>query len=560
MCELQDLAASLAGIVVRRRLEEGEFAYVLLASGQQISGKKAAYKELKANEAVFQALKEDFKDEGETDLAFDSRCLKILNNVPFEDDQDTGAVLAAAEAVMSSSPCKSKDWEGATKEHLAKLVVKRRLEGGEFTYVYLPLDKAIQGKQAMFSFLKNQGSEYSAMMKACKNPSETEDAFATRLKQAILVVPYEKDVEMVDASVPGKRKTDSPASWTKKAKTDEEEKVEEPEHRMVFFEVEVFSHMGEPCEILQIGAVSAGGARFFAPLTPKVKASPEILAGLGFKPEPNTFQRGNRMKTPVHCVPKGKGFDKFLEFLKEVKGSAKTLTLLSFRRDTFAALLYATSKFVASFPKLAAIATSMSSLEEILQKRQMHNFLPVVPLVLNFINLSLNKRKVMNPHVVDAKTMKGKIAVVGLAGHNTSEDLAQRLADLVPKLKAKYNIPLASLCIESNLYIRQTKPPKPVHKEFFKPLGYYGGGHFTIINSITFAEKAFYSYGDLASEVGLSRGPIPSIIHTVHIFLSFILLKILDMFHSSGFLCLDLEAGFQSSASIQKGVAGSHHC
>ena len=36
ICSSQDLAASLAGIVVRRRLEEGEFAYLLLASGQQI--------------------------------------------------------------------------------------------------------------------------------------------------------------------------------------------------------------------------------------------------------------------------------------------------------------------------------------------------------------------------------------------------------------------------------------------------------------------------------------------------------------------------------------------
>ena len=68
----------MAGIVVRRRLDEGEFAYVLLASGHQISGKKAAFKQLKTDEAVFQALKEDYKEEGESDLAFDSRCLKLL--------------------------------------------------------------------------------------------------------------------------------------------------------------------------------------------------------------------------------------------------------------------------------------------------------------------------------------------------------------------------------------------------------------------------------------------------------------------------------------------------
>lgn len=45
----------------------------------------------------------DILSQDESDLAFDSRALKLLPNVPFEDEADTGDVLAAAEAAMSSS-------------------------------------------------------------------------------------------------------------------------------------------------------------------------------------------------------------------------------------------------------------------------------------------------------------------------------------------------------------------------------------------------------------------------------------------------------------------------
>ena len=473
----------------------GEFAYLLLASSQQISGKKATFKQLKTNGAVFQALKEDFKEEGESDLAFDSRCLKLLNSVPFEDEQDTGAVLAAAEAAMSSSsPTKTKDWDGATKAHLAKLVAKRRLEGGEFTYVYLPLDKTIQGKQAMFSFLKNQSSEYSVLVKACKNPAESDDVFVSRLKQAILVVPYEKDVEMVDATVAGKRRTDSPASGSKKAKTDQN-KVVEPENRMVFLEVELLSSQEQPGQILQIGAVSAGGARFLQPLVPskRMKSNPEILAGLGFKLDNVSwmFRRGNRMKTPVQCFHLQKGLENFIAFLKEVKGSAKTLTLIGYRREVFGALL-CSLKAANLAQALGNVATHMSSLEEIFQQRQMHTFLPTIPLVLNYVNLALQKRKIENPHKVPPSEMKRRISDARLAGLLTADDLAQRLAELVPKLKAKYNIPLATLCKGSNFYIGQATPMKP-----------YPGmsGAFTVINSSTFTKKEFFAFGDESSEV-----------------------------------------------------------
>ena len=483
--------------MVRRRLEEGEFAYVLLASGQEISGKKTAFKQLKTNEAVFQALKEDFKEEGESDLAFDSRCLKILNSVPFEDEQDTGAVLAAAEAAMSSSsPAKSKDWDGATKDHLSRLVAKRRLEGGEFTYVYLPLDKAIQGKQAMFSFLKNQSSEYSAMVKACKNPAESDDAFVSRVKQAILVVPYEKEVEMMDVTSVGKRSTDGPTSGSKKAKTD---KVVEPENRMVFFEVEVLSSQDMPSQLLQIGAFSAGGARFLLPLVPskKLKTNTEILAGLGFKSTPGgwLFQRGNRMKTPDQCFHLQKGLENFIAFLKEVKGSAKTLTLIGYRREMFGALLCA-FKVAQLDQALAKIATNMSSLEEIFQQRQMHTFLPTIPLVLNYINVALQKRKIENPHKVPPSEVKRRMADARLAGLLTADDLAQRLAVVVLKLKSKYNIPLATMCKGSNIYMGQATPMKP---------GWVAGIHaraVTVINSSTFTKKEFFSLDDETSEVG----------------------------------------------------------
>ena len=55
-----------------------------LTSSPQIAGKKAAYKRLKAEVAVFEELRAEHGREGETDLGFDSRILKILTNVPFE--------------------------------------------------------------------------------------------------------------------------------------------------------------------------------------------------------------------------------------------------------------------------------------------------------------------------------------------------------------------------------------------------------------------------------------------------------------------------------------------
>ena len=46
--------------------------------------------------------------------------------------------------------------------------------------------------QAVFNFLKNQGTEYKRLVKACKNPEESEQQFEARVLQQILVVPYEK--------------------------------------------------------------------------------------------------------------------------------------------------------------------------------------------------------------------------------------------------------------------------------------------------------------------------------------------------------------------------------
>jgi hypothetical protein len=359
--EADSLLTALAELVVRRHLPNEEFAYVFLASGEEVQGKKAIYKRLKAEAAVFESLREAHQEEEESDLAFDSRALKQLNTVPFEAEAaDTGAVLAAAEAAMATSSLggaagpRAGDYETATREQLGRLVARRRLEGGEFTYVYLPLSKAVSGKKALFNFLKNQAAEYAGLVKACKKPTEELKQFEARVLQQILVVPYEKEVEEMeteeDAAVGGKRKNQKTAvNDPKKAKLNTDS-----DHRTVFFEVEVLSSGELPCQLTQVGAVvdgsprqlgqaTLGPDRFLAPVVGKqlAKLGDGVLGGLGFTRADTqqqeklsgfkfVFKRG-KMKTELGCVNDRTALESFIAFLAQVQKCCNSTNVISIK-------------------------------------------------------------------------------------------------------------------------------------------------------------------------------------------------------------------------------------
>jgi len=69
---------------------------------------------------------------------------------------------------------------------LENLIARRRLEGGEFSYVYIPLEKVVSGKKAMYNYLKNQHEEFSKLKKSCQNSEETEEAFDNRMMKEML--------------------------------------------------------------------------------------------------------------------------------------------------------------------------------------------------------------------------------------------------------------------------------------------------------------------------------------------------------------------------------------
>ena len=83
-----DLRESLSDLIMRRKLAGGEFSYVYVPSDEEILGKKAVYKIMQKDVEVFEDFKESNKLPGETDLAFNSRALKLITSLPFEDEKE----------------------------------------------------------------------------------------------------------------------------------------------------------------------------------------------------------------------------------------------------------------------------------------------------------------------------------------------------------------------------------------------------------------------------------------------------------------------------------------
>ena len=81
-----DAKKELSKVIVRRRLEGGEFSYVLKLGGEPLTGKKAVYTKFKELQPeVFQNIRETCSLTDESENAFDTRMLKLIPQLPFEE-------------------------------------------------------------------------------------------------------------------------------------------------------------------------------------------------------------------------------------------------------------------------------------------------------------------------------------------------------------------------------------------------------------------------------------------------------------------------------------------
>jgi len=82
-----DPKVELAKLIARRRMAGGEFSYVLRAGGEPLAGKKAVYAKLKeAHPEAFASLKAACGSAGETEEAFDGRMVRLVPQLPYEED------------------------------------------------------------------------------------------------------------------------------------------------------------------------------------------------------------------------------------------------------------------------------------------------------------------------------------------------------------------------------------------------------------------------------------------------------------------------------------------
>ena len=75
------------------------------------------------------------------------------------------------------------------KAQLSRYILKRRLDGGEFLYVYRPRGQSVAGKKAVWSILKSDGKIFRKLREA-SNINNDED-FENLALKTIPVLPYE---------------------------------------------------------------------------------------------------------------------------------------------------------------------------------------------------------------------------------------------------------------------------------------------------------------------------------------------------------------------------------
>ena len=390
-----DLLESLSSLVVKRRTGEGEFSYLYLPSGEAVTGKKTAFKVLKSDEACYETLQE-CKLEEETDAAFDARVLKLIVSVPFEGEvaetsrpQATGKPAAPAVAetpvkkILTDSSMKK---DLVSKTQLSKLVARRRLEGGEFTYIYIPLEKAISGKKAMYNYLKNQ-TEFAQLKAACKDSGETDEEFDSRMMKEMLTVPYEKEIILTamdtdaDLELPTtKRKSfGSPSTINENKKP----KFAADDVKYVYFEAEVLrtyrskTNVPEPLHLVQFGAFEDSRQSCFKALASRKinGVSENILEKLSLVKSGPFKLVYKRPKSEVDCVKEQPALEELFSFLQKLKGDSR-LCLVTYRKESLRALTGLIDVMTVR-NKFRHSVDSMVILEEVFQKKPLKQFMPL---------------------------------------------------------------------------------------------------------------------------------------------------------------------------------------
>ena len=77
-------------------------------------------------------------------------------------------------------------------KQLSDFIVRRRLEAGEFTYVYKSLDKIISGKKSIYQFLKSQTEDFNILKESDKQLEETDEQFDDRMLKELQSLPFEE--------------------------------------------------------------------------------------------------------------------------------------------------------------------------------------------------------------------------------------------------------------------------------------------------------------------------------------------------------------------------------
>ena len=75
------------------------------------------------------------------------------------------------------------------KAQLSKYILKRRLDGGEFLYVYRPRGQSVAGKKAVWTILKSDEKIFNKLKEVSK--FENDEDFENLALKTIPLLPYE---------------------------------------------------------------------------------------------------------------------------------------------------------------------------------------------------------------------------------------------------------------------------------------------------------------------------------------------------------------------------------
>jgi len=491
------LRVALAEVMVRRKLEGGEFSYIFIPSGEEIAGKKSAFKLLKSDEDLFDEIRESNRLDDETDGEFDARTQKMLPNLPFEEKQPvikpapqptptkqtTPKPVPAKQKTPKQTPpsvkkiLKSavKDYNELTKSGLSQLVARRRLEGGEFTYVYLPLEKVVSGKKPLLFFIKNQ-LEFKQLVQKGKDPGESNDEFDNRVLKLLPSVPFEKEVKEVaeeatsspPPEVPQKgvvnagckRKSENAAKKAKKPKIDLSGST-----RTVFVDVEVFKSQQVPFQISQIGAIEdkpTNPKKFFRPIqSPKFnKLSDGCLEKMNMRRSPNGLMfKKFRNETP--CVHEARALQQFISYLEMTKNNSINLTLVTYRKETEKHLITALKNNGGLIQRFSKLVTSLVCFEDILEEESDWGYYPLIPL-----------------NELLTKTVGHK----GVVKNVCVEESAETLLKIANKLQDEHNYSLAANSHASSYVVDMAGRKGPQGPKM-------ADHSFSVINSVSFIKN-----------------------------------------------------------------------